>query len=397
MCLGAGAPFAALNAAFCLDVIAIRVAARVVVDAPIHVLFVTTPGADRVMAPARLVVTAGERSQLTLVESYAGISGTGRGFTNAVTDVVLGESAVVDHYKLQREAADGYHVAAMFVDCARSATFASQSIVAGGAIVRNDVFARLGGEGAECTLNGLYLAGGEALVDNHTSIDHAMPHCPSHEVYKGILSGRAKAVFNGKITVRPDAQKTDAKQTNKALLLSDDASINTKPQLEIFADDVKCTHGAAIGQLDEDALFYCRARGIAALVTLFRVGAARHLAQRQRTLAQGLEHDRARLARRGNRVDHRDRRIDPIAGKARATPHQEHIRHRLLSFAWRPQTVRGGRAHIWIEYRLLRSGSVAGRPAFPCFQLCRPGAKFSRPARKPGTASPAPAPHPARL
>ena len=125
-------------------------------------------------------------------------------------------------------------------------------------------FARLGGEGAECTLNGLYLAGGEALVDNHTSIDHAMPHCPSHEVYKGILSGRAKAVFNGKITVRPDAQKTDAKQTNKALLLSDDASINTKPQLEIFADDVKCTHGATVGRLDEMALFYLKSRGVGA-------------------------------------------------------------------------------------------------------------------------------------
>jgi Fe-S cluster assembly protein SufD len=129
--------------------------------------------------------------------------------------------------------------------------------------VRNDIFATLDGEGAECTLNGLYLAGGDALVDNHTSIDHAKPHCPSHEVYKGILSGKAKAVFNGKIVVREDAQKTDAKQTNKALLLSDDATINTKPQLEIFADDVKCTHGAAIGQLDDDAMFYLRARGIA--------------------------------------------------------------------------------------------------------------------------------------
>jgi Fe-S cluster assembly protein SufD len=120
----------------------------------------------------------------------------------------------------------------------------------------------LDGEGAECTLNGLYLADGETVVDTHTTIDHAQPHCPSHEVYKGILGGRSRAVFNGKIIVRQDAQKTDAKQTNKALLLSDDAQIDTKPQLEIFADDVKCTHGAAIGQLDEDAMFYLRARGI---------------------------------------------------------------------------------------------------------------------------------------
>jgi Fe-S cluster assembly protein SufD len=215
------------------------------------------------MAATRLLIAAGEQSQLTLVETYAGLPGTGQGFTNAVTDVLLSEGAVVDHYKLQRETASAYHIGAMFVHCGRSATFSSHSFSTGGKLVRNDVFATLDGEGAECTLNGLYLAGGDTLIDNHTSIDHAKAHCPSHEVYKGILSGHAKAVFNGKITVRPDAQKTDAKQTNKALLLSDTASINTKPQLEIFADDVKCTHGAAIGQLDDEAMFYLRARGIA--------------------------------------------------------------------------------------------------------------------------------------
>ena len=145
----------------------------------------------------------------------------------------------------------------------RSSTFTSQAITFGGRIARNDIHAVLDGEGAECTLNGLYLADGDSLVDTHTTIDHAKPHCPSHEVYKGILAGRSRAVFNGKIIVRQDAQKTDAKQTNKAMLLGGDATINTKPQLEIFADDVKCTHGAAIGQLDEDQLFYLRARGIA--------------------------------------------------------------------------------------------------------------------------------------
>jgi Fe-S cluster assembly protein SufD len=124
------------------------------------------------------------------------------------------------------------------------------------------VLALLDGEGAEATLNGLYLADGDRLVDNHTTIDHAKPHCPSHEIYKGILGGRARAIFNGKIIVRQDAQKTDAKQTNRALLLTDEAVINTKPQLEIFADDVKCTHGAAIGQLDEDAVFYLQTRGL---------------------------------------------------------------------------------------------------------------------------------------
>jgi Fe-S cluster assembly protein SufD len=135
-------------------------------------------------------------------------------------------------------------------------------VTLGGRIARNDLVSTLAGEGAECTLDGLYVAGGDSLVDTHTTIDHAMPHCPSHELYKGILADKARAVFNGKIVVRQDAQKTNAKQTNKALLLSDQAQINTKPQLEIFADDVKCTHGAAIGQLDEDALFYMRARGI---------------------------------------------------------------------------------------------------------------------------------------
>jgi len=259
----AAAPFVALNTAFFSQPVVLMVPPKAIVDEPIQVLFVNTPGEHRMMASTRLMVVAGEQSQLTLVETYAGLAGTGQGFTNAVTDVLLSEGAVVDHYKLQRETASAYHVAAMFVHCGRNANFSSHAFSTGGKLVRNDVFATLDGEGAECTLNGLYLAGGDTLVDNHTSIDHAKAHCPSHEVYKGILSGHAKAVFNGKITVRPDAQKTDAKQTNKALLLSDTASINTKPQLEIFADDVKCTHGAAIGQLDDDAMFYLRARGIA--------------------------------------------------------------------------------------------------------------------------------------
>ena len=146
---------------------------------------------------------------------------------------------------------------------ARAANFSSHAVTLGGAIVRNDVQATLDGEGVECTLNGLYLANGRRLIDNHTTIHHAKPHCSSHELYKGILDDRAHAVFNGKIIVAIDAQKTDAKQTNKALLLSEDAQINTKPELEIFADDVKCTHGATVGQLDEDALFYLRARGLA--------------------------------------------------------------------------------------------------------------------------------------
>jgi Fe-S cluster assembly protein SufD len=166
---------------------------------------------------------------------------------------------------MQRESASAFHIANVAVRLQRASTFTSYALTFGGRIARNDITAVLDGEGAECTLDGLYIADGETLVDTHTTIDHAKPHCPSHEVYKGILSGKARAVFNGKIIVRQDAQKTNAKQTNKALLLTDDAQINTKPQLEIFADDVKCTHGAAIGQLDEDAMFYLRARGIGLL------------------------------------------------------------------------------------------------------------------------------------
>ena len=256
-------PFVAQNTALFEQAVVISIAPATVVDEPIHVLFINAPGGERSIAATRLLVAVGEHAQVTLIESYAGLTGKGVGFTNAVTDFVVSPSAVIHHLKVQREVETAFHVAATFVHLGRSATFSSQSFTLGGRLVRNDIFATLDGEGAECTLNGLYLAGGDTLVDNHTSIDHAKPHCPSHEVYKGILSGKAKAVFNGKIVVREDAQKTDAKQTNKALLLSDDATINTKPQLEIFADDVKCTHGAAIGQLDDDAMFYMRARGIA--------------------------------------------------------------------------------------------------------------------------------------
>ena len=213
------------------------------------------------MSYPRCLIVLGERSQARVVETYVA-AGDAAYLTNAVTEVSVGESAVLDHYKVQQESEQAFHVGSMHVHAARSANFSSHSFALGGKLVRNDVIATLDGEGAEVTLNGLYLADGDRLVDNHTTIDHAQPHCPSHEIYKGILGGRATAVFNGKIIVRQDAQKTDAKQTNQALLLSDDALINTKPQLEIFADDVKCTHGAAIGQLDEDALFYLRARGL---------------------------------------------------------------------------------------------------------------------------------------
>ena len=257
-------PFTALNTALFADGAVIRIPAHARITAPMHVRFVCADDAGEPMMHPRVLVVMGEDSQCALVESYGGPDGL-RYFTNAVTEVVAGESAVLDHYKLQHEGVDGYHVASMHVVAARHANVTSHSIGFGGGLVRNDVTAVLDGEGAECTLNGLYIADRARLVDNHTTIDHARPHCASREIYKGILADRARAVFNGKIVVRPDAQKTDARQTNRALLLSDDARINTKPQLEIFANDVKCTHGAAIGQLDEDAVFYLRSRGLGAL------------------------------------------------------------------------------------------------------------------------------------
>ena len=251
--------FTSLNTAFLRDGVAIVVAPGIVLEQPLEVVFASVSEGSGSVSHPRLLIVAGERSQATVLERYVG---TGATFTNAVGEVWLGANAVIDHYKLQEEPAESFHIASMFVHAARNGNFSSHSLAFGGGLVRNDVVATLDGEGIDCTLNGLYVARDKQLIDNHTTIDHAMPHCGSHEIYKGILAERSRAVFNGKIIVRPDAQKTDAKQTNKALLLSDDANINTKPELEIFANDVKCTHGAAIGQLDETAMFYLRSRGL---------------------------------------------------------------------------------------------------------------------------------------
>ena len=254
--------FAALNAAFLADGAFVHVPDSTIVEPPIHLLFLSTGEARPTMAHPRVLIVMGTNSQATIVETYGGAAGARHYLTNAVTDVAADENAILNHYKVQRENPSAFHIGAMTLRAGKNANLACHSITLGGALVRNDVTAVLDGEGAGCTLNGLYLSDGTRLVDNHTTIDHAKPHCGSREVYKGILADRARAVFNGKIVVRPDAQKTDAKQTNKALLLSEDAQIHTKPQLEIFANDVKCTHGAAIGQMDDEAIFYLRARGL---------------------------------------------------------------------------------------------------------------------------------------
>jgi Fe-S cluster assembly protein SufD len=253
--------FPALNTAFLSDGAFVHIPRSVVVAEPIHLLFVSTASATPTVSYPRTLIVAEENSQTTVVESYAGI-GDEVSLTNAVTEIVVAQDANLDHYKLNRESRTAYHVATMQVQMAKQSVFSSHSINLGGLFVRNDANALLGAEYAECTLNGLSLVDGKRLVDNHTAIDHALPNCNSHELYKYIMDDQSRGVFNGKIYVREDAQKTDAKQTNQTLLLSADAQINTKPQLEIFADDVKCTHGATIGQLDPEQQFYLQTRGI---------------------------------------------------------------------------------------------------------------------------------------
>ncbi len=282
-------PFVALNTAFLHDGAVVLLPRGAVLERPVHLLHLSTPfpvapvrrsrhagaGASAaaravasakpaVPAPAtvsypRNLIVAGERSQLTVVETYAG---EGSYFTCGVTELVAGPGAVIDHYKVQRESREAYHLSTLQVYGDRASVISSHSISLGGGLVRNDVNALLDGEGIDCILNGLYLADGRQLVDNHMRVEHAKPHCASHELYKGILDGKARTVFNGLIHVHPGAQKTDAKQSNRNLLLSADAIANSNPRLEIFADDVRCTHGSTVGQLDADAVFYLRSRGI---------------------------------------------------------------------------------------------------------------------------------------
>jgi len=248
--------FVALNTAFLENVVVIRVPHGVILEQPIRIAYRSE--ADGSATHPRILILVGADAHCTIVESY---QGTGTYFTNAVTEIVAADRSVVDHYKVQRESLNAFHVATLAVQIGRSANFVSHSISLGGALVRNDINAILS-EGTEATINGLYIVNGTQHVDNHTSIDHAKPHGTSHELYKGILDDQASAVFNGRILVRKDAQKTDSKQTNKNLVLSDEAVIDTKPELQILADDVRCTHGATIGQLDAESLFYLQSRGI---------------------------------------------------------------------------------------------------------------------------------------
>jgi len=256
--------FAALNSAFIEDGAYVHVPRGIVVDQPIYMLFVSAPGAGPMMEHPRNLIVVEENSQATIVEDYVSLakSGAGASFSNTVTELVAGENAVVSHYMIVRQADDSFNVSTLRIQQARSSNVATHSLLLSGALVRNNVHPVLAGEGAECLINGLFMANGRQHMDNYMLVEHASPHCNSRQFYNGVLNGHGHGVFHGRIIVHKDAQKTDAKQTNRNLLLSDEAQIDTKPQLEIYADDVKCTHGATIGQVEENALFYLRSRGL---------------------------------------------------------------------------------------------------------------------------------------
>jgi len=270
--------FVALNTAFLEDGAYIEIPKGVVLEKPIYLLYVSDPNGLPTVSYPRNLIVAGRESQASIVEAYVSIgtdtpdyaAGTGKSacptgdvyFTNAVSEVAVGEGAVIAYHRLQQESDRAFHFGRLVFHQERSSNVATHSIATGGALVREEVNTVLDGEGAEALLAGLYVITGRQHIDNQTTLDHAQPHCSSREVYKGVLDGESSAVFNGKIIVRKDAQKTDSKQSNKNLLLSEKAVIDTKPALEIYADDVKCTHGATIGQIDADAVFYLRSRGI---------------------------------------------------------------------------------------------------------------------------------------
>jgi Fe-S cluster assembly protein SufD len=253
--------FCALNTAFLEDGGYVHIGRGVVLEAPIYLLFVTTGSETPLMTHPRNVIIAEEDSQATFVEDYVSL-GAGVAFSNAATELVAGQNSVLAHYLIEREHTEAYNVSTLRIEQGRSANVASHSVLLGGGLVRNNVHPVLAGEGADCLINGLFIGNGRQHMDNYMLVEHASPHCGSRQFYNGILDGHSRGVFHGRIIVHKDAQKTDAKQTNRNLLLSDDAQIDTKPQLEIYADDVKCTHGATIGQIEEDELFYLRSRGL---------------------------------------------------------------------------------------------------------------------------------------
>lgn len=281
--------FTALNTAFFRDGAYLSIAAGVEASKPVHIVNLYS-GARGDTAHTRHLIVAARESRLRVIDTYASLSNAAC-LSNTVTELVLEAGASVDHCKIQLQSEESYHVATIHAQQEKDSRWKSHSIAIGARLSRNEIVSALGASGAECVFNGLFLGEGEQVVDHHTTVDHQTPNCESHEYYHGILSGHAHGIFNGKILVRQDAQKTNARQTNRNLLLTDNAQIDTKPQLEIYADDVKCTHGATVGRLNDDQLFYLRARGIgedAARRMLIRAFASEVLAR--------IPHEPVRLA-----------------------------------------------------------------------------------------------------
>ena len=257
--------FSALNAAFAGEGVVIHVAKEMVSDTPVHVLHVTDEQGDGLMSHPRHLIVVERHAKATVVESYVGLADV-RSFTNTVTEVFVEDGATLNHTRIQREAASAFHVGTIEARQGRDSHFLQFSFQNGGALSRSNVYTVLNGDGCGTTLNGLYMLDGRQHGDHQTRVEHVAPNCFSRELYKGLLDGQSHGVFNGKVYVHPEAQKTDGKQTNNTLLLSEKAQIDTKPQLEIFADDVKCTHGATVGRIDEMALFYLKSRGVGAVL-----------------------------------------------------------------------------------------------------------------------------------
>lgn len=252
---------AALNAAYFADGAVVRIGRNTTVKRPVRLIFAANGFEEGRTASPRNFIIVEKGASATIVEEYLGL-GKSATWTNAVGEFTIGEGALVEHVKVQDESPGSFHTAGISICLGRRCRFRSHSFALGARLSRNNIWAKIDGEGLECVLNGLYFAQGEQLADHHMVVEHAQPRCESHEYFNGILDGHSRGVFHGRILVRPQAQKTDAKQTNKNLLLSEQAAVNTKPQLEIYADDVQCTHGATIGQMDEEALFYLQARGV---------------------------------------------------------------------------------------------------------------------------------------
>lgn len=253
--------FAAMNMAFMSDGAVINIANNAVIELPIHLMFLSSGKTEELTSQSRILIMAGANSQAKIIESYSALQDSVY-FNNITTEVKVGQNAHLEHYKVQQESTRAFHVATLQIDQDRDSTFSSYAVSLGGQLARNDINAYMGDEGASCNMYGLYVTGGRQHTDFHTRVDHAKPHCSSNECYRGILDGHSRAVFNGQVHVHPDAQKSAAEQENKNLLLSDHAEVDTKPQLEIYADDVTASHGATVGQLDENMMFYLRSRGI---------------------------------------------------------------------------------------------------------------------------------------